>query len=141
MKKNCKIMLAGCALAIAAALPATAQPATTAQSATGGNGVLQLPPGVEQLVSIDAHNILLAQLRDPDNPDRRSYAVIVPQHVYSGGLARLFGGTVIPTEQFLVPGGALNSGPRGGVLSVQSNNPLGGSANGGNFNNGFNLAR
>ncbi len=105
------------------ALAAGALATTTASAQPTNGGMLQLPTGIEALVSIDAHNILIAQTRDTQNPDQRHFARIVPQHIYSGAIARILGGTIIPTEQFLVPGGALGNGnARRGVSSTQVGN-------------------
>lgn len=130
MNKKPLLAIAACALAFAAG---DAQ----AQTATRNGGALELPAGIEKLVSIDAHNFVMVQARDKDNPDQSTYAIIAPQHIYSGAIARIFGGTIFSTEQFLVPGGAMNNGPRGGVLAINSNNPFGGSSSLGN-NNSFN---
>lgn len=124
--------IAGCLL-LAAPASTQAQPATRWQR--GGNAAsapLQLPQGVEKLISIDAHNFLFVETRDPENPDDRQYSVIKPQHIYSGGIAQLFGGTVVSTAQFLIPGGANLGGTQRGVNVTG----FGGRAWGGNFNSG-----
>lgn len=64
---------------------------------------LPLPDGVKSLVSIDAYNVLLAA-SEGDNQGDTVYTPIVVRHVYSGGLAALFGGTSVPTAQFVSPG-------------------------------------
>lgn len=132
MKNTFKVLWA--ALGVAAlALPAHAQfgDGQTRGNATGrqngrntrndgggGNGgIFPLPEGVNRVISIDAQNVLLAEMEGADG--QTEYALIRPRHVYSGGLARLFGGDVIPTEQFVSP--AFN----------------GGNGNGGNGGNGF----
>ena len=103
-------------------------------------GILQAPPEIAGIVSIDAHNVLLVESQssyDPKAP--RQYSLFVPRHVYSGGLARLFGGSVIPTEVLAIPESARRSnfGAPGGVSSG-----FGGSNNNGNndFNSGNNTA-
>lgn len=115
------------------------------QTARGGaNGaVFPLPAGVRKIISIDAYNVLMVEV---DGPDKKGgeYAIISIQHVYSGGIARLFGGTTVPTEQFVSPGalgggnGGNNRGAGFGVQGVGGNNGnLGGqTGNLGNQNNG-----
>ncbi|HVF11244.1 MAG TPA: hypothetical protein VNA16_10595, partial [Abditibacteriaceae bacterium] len=93
-------------------------------------GVIKLPSDVRQVISIDAHNVLLAETADPDEPTESEYAALVVRHVYSGGIARILGGTVIPTEIFVSP--AFNKGGFGG------GNPSGITAVGGGFSGGFN---
>ncbi|BCM92287.1 hypothetical protein IAD21_04166 [Abditibacteriota bacterium] len=106
-------------------------------------GTLPLPQGVDRVISIDAYNILLAESKDEDSGDS-IYTPIVVRHVYSGGMAALFGGTSIPTAQFVSPGsqnggngnGNGNNNRFGGGVGVGS---LGGGNNGFNQgNNGFN---
>ncbi len=91
----------------------------------GGGATFPLPEGVESIVSIDAYNILLAQT---NRDGKRDLAPIIVKHVYSGGIARLFGGSTVPTEQFVSPGefGSTNGGGNGG-----------GGFGGGNQNGGF----
>lgn len=93
----------------------------------GGNGgaTFPLPEGVESLVSIDAYNILLAQT---NRDGKRDLSPIIIKHIYSGGVARLFGGTTIPTEQFVSPG-AFGGG--------NGNGNGGGNGNGRNNGGGF----
>lgn len=81
-----------------------------------------LPEGVESVVSIDAYNILVAQT---NRNGQRDFSPIIVRHIYSGGLAKLFGGSSVPTEQFVTPG----------TLGRNSNNN-GGNNNGGGFQNG-----
>ena len=110
-----------------------------------GGGTLPLPEGVDRLVSVDAYNILLAESKDDDN--QSILTPIVVRHVYSGGMAALFGGTSIPTEQFVSPGSLSNGGVGGnggfGVSGFGGNNGFNGGGNGFNqgnqgFNQGFN---
>lgn len=126
MKKS--LLLVGAALL---ALGTQAQAQNRANNRGGGNnanntnqnrggnngGVLPLPEGLESVVSIDAFNILLAQI---NRDGRRDLSPIIVRHIYSGGVARLFGGSSVPTEQFVTPGtfgggnGGGNGGARGG---------------------------
>ena len=78
-----------------------------------GGGALPLPEGVERVVSIDAFNILLAQT---NRNGQRDLSPIIVRHIYSGGVARLFGGDTVPTELFVTPGafGGANNGRNGG---------------------------
>ncbi len=89
-------------------------------------GTFPLPEGVEQLVSIDAYNILLAQT---DRDGKKDLSPIIVKHIYSGGIARLFGGTTVPTELFVSPGafgGGNNGGNGGGRGTGVGNGGLGG---------------
>lgn len=61
-----------------------------------GTGVLPLPAGVTSIVSDDALNQLIVTTQSVDNPSPQ-FLAIRPRHVYSGGIAMLFGGPVIPT--------------------------------------------
>ena len=93
-----------------------------------GGGVLPLPEGVEKVVSIDAFNILIAQ---SNREGKSELSPIIVRHIYSGGVARLFGGETVPTAQFVSPGAfGGNRGNGGG----QGNNSQG---NGGGQNGGF----
>jgi len=120
------------ALAVICAGSARAQNATEPLA-----GVLQAPPTITNIVSIEAHNVLLVESQSSDDLNApKQYSLFIPRHVYSGGLARLFGGSVIPTEVFAIPESARrsNSGSPGGVSSG-----FGGSNNNGNNNNGNNF--
>lgn len=102
------------------------------------NGALKLPSDVRRVISIDAHNILLAETVDPENAEESEYAALRVLHVYSGGIARLFGGTVIPTELLVSP--AFNKGGFGGAnpSGITTVGGFGGAGNGlgGGLNNG-----
>lgn len=116
----------------------------------GGNrggqnaGVLPLPKGINRLISIDAYNILLAETEN--SAGDRGYAPIIVRHVYSGGIAALFGGVSVPTAQFVSPGaqngggGGRNGGGRngGGGFGVNGFGGGGNNGGGGNFNGGGN---
>lgn len=86
-----------------------------ANGANRTGGIFSLPQGVQRLVSLDAYNTLLAQTQDDDGT--LHYQLIPVRHLYSGGIAALFGGVSIPTAQFVSPG-------------------AGGGSNGGNGNRG-----
>lgn len=62
---------------------------------------LPLPEGVKRVVSIDAYNVLLAET---ERDGARGFGLITVRHIYAGGLALLFGGGIIPTQQFVSPG-------------------------------------
>lgn len=107
-----------------------------------GGGVFQLPQGVERLVALDAYNTLIAQTRDDDGTVH--YSLIPVRHIYAGGIAALFGGTTIPTAQFVSPGGFGNGGGGGGrgigTTRLGGGNTLGGIGVGNNnFGNGNGL--
>ncbi len=121
--------------AIAGALlctPALAQP----QRGNGNNNfgaqngaVFQLPPRVKNVVSIDALNMIIIA-SDGEREGETRYTPSIIQHVYSGGIARLFGGTAVPTAQFATPGLMNGVGNNG----IGNNGGFGGQNNGGNTN-------
>ena len=129
------------------ASPAFAQPALNGanNNAFGRNdgAIFQLPPRVNNVVSIDAFNMLILA-SEGERPGETQYTPTIIQHVYSGGIARLFGGTAVPTAQFVTPGQFGNNGNNnnnGGVAGVGGNNGgFGGNTNNGGFGgaqNGF----
>jgi len=127
------VFTAALALSVLSAT-AHAQSATTA-----GSGVLRPPAGVTKIVSVDAHNVLIIETEDaPDAP--KQYSLIIPRHIFSGGIAALFGGSSIPTEMMVSPGMAGRSGlaAPGAITPMvnyggQNTNPF----NGGYPTNGF----
>lgn len=129
------------ALALLATLGASV-PATWAQPARGqggaaGGGVFALPPGVKRIISIDAHNMLMVEV---ERDGKSAYTTMPARHVYSGGLARLFGGTSIPTAQFISPaaggmGGQMAGRGAGGGIGMTGIG--GGFGNQGFGNQGF----
>jgi hypothetical protein len=109
------------------AVSASAQQATTVQS----TGVLAPPPEVSNIVSIDAQNSVLVETQNLQNPEEpKQYALALPRHIYSGGVARVLGGSIISTEALVIPQSALRSfnGVPGGFNGF----------NGNGFNNGGN---
>ncbi len=135
-----KLSFSLAAIVLAISVPALAQTRPNVGNRTSGGGVLPLPKGVDRVVSIDAYNELLAE--GTDDTGRRIYTPIIINHVYSGGIAALFGGISIPTEQFVSPGAGGGSNRGGGGFGVRG---FGGGGNtfqtgGGNFNGsqGFN---
>ena len=119
-----------CALSV---LPAHAQGRVNAQNQPNG-AVFPLPPNVQNVVSIDAQNLLIYQSQ---TNGQTVYTPSIVQHVYSGGIARLFGGTVIPTAQFATPG-LFNQANRNGQTGVNNGGGFtGGNNNGGNNGGGF----
>ena len=135
--------------AVAGALlgaPALAQPRNNANQNNFGaqNGaIFQLPPSVQNVVSIDALNtIIIAQ--DGARDGETQYTPLRIQHVYSGGIARLFGGTSVPTAQFATPGllngGGNNNFNNGAVAAGGNQNGVrnfGGNGFGNNQSGGF----
>jgi hypothetical protein len=115
-------------LSVALCGAAFAQTSRNSNSTNVQVGVIPLPRGVDRIVALDHSNQLLAQGREDDTVRTQ---VIQVKHVYAGGIARLFGGTVIPTAPFVSPGFS-----NGGFNSQPSFNAIGGLNNG--FNNGFN---
>ena len=101
-----------------------------ANGGANGGAVFQLPPSVQNVVSIDALNMIVIASEGAREGETQ-YTPTIIQHVYSGGIARLFGGAVVPTAQFATPG-LMNGGGQGG------NNNGGFGANG--VQNGFNGA-
>jgi hypothetical protein len=128
--RNFNLALLGCAFVVEVACqPARAQgtftaPGQVVQTAQAGQALVFDPPsGVAKIVSIDAQNMLLSQLANGE------YQLLTVRHVYSGGIARLFGGVTVPTAYFVSPafnGNTFNgndavvgvaSNPGGGVFS------------------------
>ncbi|MBI3923301.1 MAG: hypothetical protein HY318_17910 [Armatimonadetes bacterium] len=91
---------------------------------TQTTGVLPLPEGITSVVGLDAQNaVVVAAESDGKEPAR--YALIYTKHVYAGGIARLFGGSVIPTSMLASPafnfsGGQSSTGSIGGGGSFPS---------------------
>jgi hypothetical protein len=85
---------------------------STVQVASAQNNATVTPPAaVTNIISIDAHNNIIVETQDPQDANApKEYSLAVPQHVYSGGLARMMGGSVIPTEVLVVPGSARRMG-------------------------------
>ena len=102
-----------------------------AQNGNQNGAVLELPEGVQDVVSIDALNIVIIA-SDGEQPGQTRYTPTRIQHVYSGGIARLFGGSSVPTAQFATPG-AMNGNGNGGF----GNNNAVAANGGGNQNGGF----
>lgn len=132
-------------VAVCLVAPAAAQQSGRGQNNGRNNGqnnggVIPLPKGVRNVISIDAHNTLLAEVED-DTGQNSEYVQMQVRHVYSGGIAKILGGTVIPTEQFVSPafnkqGGFGNNGGNNGFQGAQPGFN-GGNFNGGNFGNQF----
>lgn len=122
-----------------ATLPALAQNTANRNNQTR-SAVIQLPPGVDNVVSIDALNTILAETSDPDTGDNEQIIPFSIQHVYSGGIARVLGGTSIPTEQFVSP--AFSNGNNGFGRSntgvVSNGGRFGGQTYGQGYNGGNN---
>ncbi len=107
-----------------------------------GGATLPLPEGVSRVIGIDAQNTLLVEL-EPETPGAPSeYRAIPVRHVYEGGIARLFGGTTISTEDFVSPAFSKNGGGFGNMNNGGPGNFVG-NTNGGNgfgqnnFNGGY----
>lgn len=105
-------------------LGAGAAQAQTAPNTQAAGGTMQLPKGVTKIVSIDSQNILLVESVDEDG--KKHYNIIQPRHVYSGGLARIFGGSVISTETLVIPESANRFGQQNnnGVSQIGGNGPF-----------------
>jgi len=113
----------------------------TANAQSGAQGVLRLPDNVTSITSVDAHNLIILETQESSELDDapRQYSLYVPRHIYSGALARLFGGTVIPSELLISPGTAGRSGfSAPGALTPMFNNGINNGFNNGAVNNGFN---
>lgn len=72
--------------------------------------------------------------RDPNKPpygiENGTYQLLLVNHIYAGGIARLFDvGTVVPTEEMVYPESVLNSGGGGGSGGI-----------GGGSNSGSNIS-
>ena len=128
------------------ALPTIAQPqranANNNAFGRGGGAIFQLPPRVNNIVSIDAFNLLIIA-SEGERRGETQYSPTIIQHVYSGGIARLFGGAAVPTAQFATPGqfgnnnGNGNNNNNGGVAAVGGNNGGGIGGAQSNFGGGF----
>lgn len=109
---------------------------------TSGTGVLPLPPEVSSIVSDDGLNQLIVVTQTRDDATSR-FAIIRPRYSYSGGLAALFGGPVIPTEARLNTGrlqGFIGGfGGAGGFGNGGGNGGFSGGAGNGGFGNGGGL--
>lgn len=120
------------ALLLASAVSAFAQNAPNAAT-----GVLTPPPDISTIVSIDAHNALIIGTRDPQTPNApEEFSLRTPRHVYAGGITRLFGGSIMPTEMFVIPESAFLSGAAGqrsGGQGSLGQNSLGQGFGGGSF--------
>ena len=113
-------------LALAAGLFCLAPGIARAQTAPQTNGgVLDLPEGISRVIAVDAHNILLAETDPEATNEPKKIVPLTVRHVYAGGIAKLFGGEVVPTEQFVSP--AFNN--------------ANGNGGGNGFNNGGNNRR
>ena len=131
-------------LGVAACLvtPAAAQQGRSIPNNGQNNGgVIPLPKGVRNVISIDAHNTLLAEVEDASGQNSE-YVQIPVRHVYSGGIAKILGGNVVSTEQFVSPAfnkqGGFGNGGNGGNNGFQGSNNFNGgnNFNGNNFGNG-----
>lgn len=119
----------GCLPAHAQSVSAQGEQAATGQNSgrgqQNGRSVLPLPKGITKVISVDSQNSLLVEMDDPDDPTQKQYTVIRINHVYSGGIARLLGGTIIPTELLVSPGYSQGNGNGNGGFpgpSAYSNN-------------------
>lgn len=91
---------------------------------TQTTGVLPLPEGVTSVVGLDAQNAVVVSA-ESDGKEPAHYELIFTKHVYAGGIARLFGGSVIPTSVLASPafnfsGGQSSTGSIGGGGSFPS---------------------
>lgn len=139
MRSSLTIALLSLSCVMAAPLAGHAQNPARRPAGQGG-GVLTLPQGVKRVVSIDAYNMLLVEV---DRDGKPAYTTMPIKHVYSGGIASLFGGTTIPTAQFVSPAAAGGNGAGGtaqragrgqgfGVTGTGFGNNTGGFGGGGN---------
>ncbi|NCO33319.1 MAG: hypothetical protein AUJ92_12115 [Armatimonadetes bacterium CG2_30_59_28] len=81
------------------------------------SSALPLPDGVNSVTSYDPQNSIIAAYTGEDG--RLHYEVIPLRHVYSGGIARIFGGAVIPTQSMVTP-----VPPNTGGLNMGTNAPF-----------------
>ena len=117
------------ALALSLSFAATAH-AQQGNGQRNSDGLLTLPPGISRLIAVDAQNTLLAESDGETSGEPRQFFGITVRHVYAGGIARLFGGEVVPTAPFVSPFFNQNNGGFNG--NNQNNN---GGNNNGNFGN------
>lgn len=76
---------------------------------TQTTGALPLPEGVTSVVGLDAQNAVVVAAESGGKEPAR-YALIYTKHVYAGGIARLFGGSVIPTSMLATPASNFSGG-------------------------------
>ncbi len=129
-----------CTPALAQQTPGNAGNNFGAQNGNQNGAVLELPPSVQSVVSIDAFNMIIIA-SDGELPGQTRYTPAIIKHVYSGGIARLFGGFSVPTAQFVSPGnlngnglgnnGQGNNGNQNGGFGGNQNGGFGGNQNGG----------
>ena len=114
---------------------------SAAHAQSANTGVLQPPPEISTILSIDAHNALIIGERDPRTPNApENLSLVAPRHIYSGGIARVLGGTIVPTELFVIPESALrgNSGNGGFGRQNSGGQNFGNQSFGGQNNTAFN---
>jgi hypothetical protein len=141
------LLFCGATLA-AFALPTLAQP----RAATGNSGIFSLPPSVNNVVALDAYNSLFVETEDEVNGIRVTEMPV--RRIYAGGVARLFGGIVVPTLPYISPGtfagggfgitnasGGGNNGNFGAGQGIGNGGGVGGNTGfGGGNTGGFNNA-
>lgn len=95
---------------------------------TPAGALLDLPKGITRIISIDAQNTLLVEVTDPDDPTNHQYLLIPVQHVYSGGIAKVLGGSTMPTAPFLSPAtqGGAGAGTGNRAQTNSAGSPAGG---------------
>lgn len=90
------------ALVLPLILSATAHAQQGNAQRNNNAGLLPLPPGIARVIAVDAQNSLLAETTGENGVPRQFFGITV-RHVYAGGIARLFGGAVVPTAPFVSP--------------------------------------
>ena len=127
------------ALALSMSFATTAYAQQNNAQRNNNAGLLPLPQGISRLIAVDAQNTLLAET-DGENGEPRKFFGITVRHVYAGGIARLFGGEVIPTAPFVSPyfngNNGFNNNNNGGFNGGNNNFNNGGFNNGNNLNGG-----
>lgn len=149
--KLMKTLLFCGAILSAFALPTLAQPRVANGNGNGNGGVFSLPPSVNNVVALDAYNSLFVETEDEANGIRVTEMPV--RRIYAGGVARLFGGTVVPTLPFISPGnfagggfGVTNASGNGGNngfgagQGIGNNGVSNGTGFGGGNTGGFNNA-
>ena len=137
MNRFLLIMSKAAAIAAFVVLGATNAHAQNATEST--SGALTPPPEISNIISIDAHNTILVESQNPDSPSEpKQYSLHVPRHIYSGAIARLFGGSIISTESMVIPESARRSnfGSQGGVSGIGNGGNFGNTNSNNSFNNG-----
>lgn len=91
----------------------TASSALRCLAQSQSTATLPLPDRIKAIAAIDAQNSFIAGA-ETESTTSLHYEIIPLKHIYAGGIARLFGGMVIPTALMATPP-LVNTGGMGGL--------------------------